>query len=160
MLRLDINLVLTIINLLVLYFLLRKFLINPVRNVMAKRRELIENSLKEADTAKAEALELKKSYEEQMASAKEDAARIIATSKDKANEEYSKKMSETANDVARMKREAEEAMQLEAESAKRQMQQEIASLAMAAAVKVIGESNTEIQNKALYDSFLQEAGEK
>ncbi len=159
MLRLDINLVLTIINLLVLYVLLRKFLINPVRNVMQKRKELIENSLSDAKNTKDEAMELKKEYEEQMAKAAEEAAGIIAASHEKANAEYTKRMAQAGDDVARMKKEAEEAMRIEADNAKKQMQQEIASLAIAAAVKVIGESNTQVQNKALYDSFLQEAGD-
>ena len=38
MLRLDINLVFTIINLLVLYFLMKKFLFKPVNNIIAQRR--------------------------------------------------------------------------------------------------------------------------
>ena len=45
MLRLDINLVFTIINLLVLYFLMKKFLFKPVNNIIAQREEAIKNSL-------------------------------------------------------------------------------------------------------------------
>lgn len=38
MLRIDINLLFTIVNLLVLYFLMKKFLFKPVREVLAKRQ--------------------------------------------------------------------------------------------------------------------------
>ena len=37
MLRIDFNLVLTIINLIVLYLILRKFLFRPVMDIMEKR---------------------------------------------------------------------------------------------------------------------------
>ena len=37
MLRIDFNLVLTIINLIVLYLILRKFLFHPVMDIMEKR---------------------------------------------------------------------------------------------------------------------------
>lgn len=45
MLRLDINLVFTIINLIVLFVLMRIFLFKPVNNIIAKREEAIANSL-------------------------------------------------------------------------------------------------------------------
>ena len=38
MLRLDFNLVLEMINLLVLFLLLRRFLIRPITNIMEKKR--------------------------------------------------------------------------------------------------------------------------
>ena len=45
MLRIDFNLVLTIINLIVLYLGLRKFLIGPVTNVMEQRKQMIEGQI-------------------------------------------------------------------------------------------------------------------
>lgn len=159
MLRLDINLIFTIANLIILYFLLRKFLINPVRNVMEARKQLIENSLKEAADTKEAAYQLKDNYEQQLAGAKEDATKIITKAQDEATAEYNKKMQEAVKDAAKIKKDAAEAMEVEAAAAKREMQAEVAGLAMAAAMKVIGDSNTEIQNKALYDTFLQEVGE-
>ena len=48
MLRLDINLLFTIINLLIWYFLIKKFLFKPVNNIIAKREEAIEGRYKEA----------------------------------------------------------------------------------------------------------------
>ena len=48
MLSLDLNLVWTIINLVVLYLLLRHFLFKPVMGIMEKRRQIIEDGLKNA----------------------------------------------------------------------------------------------------------------
>lgn len=63
MLRLDINLVFTIINLLVLYFLMKKFLFKPVNNIIAQREEAIKKQFDDADEAQKKADDLKKQYE-------------------------------------------------------------------------------------------------
>ena len=49
MLRVDINLLFTVINLLVLVYLMKKFLFKPVREVMEKRQAEIEESYKKAE---------------------------------------------------------------------------------------------------------------
>ena len=51
MLRFDMNFLYTMINLIVLAFLLKKFLIKPVTDIMEKRRQLIEDGLKNAQNA-------------------------------------------------------------------------------------------------------------
>ena len=48
LLRIDWNVLFTIINLLILYFGLRKFLIKPVTNVMEQRRQMIEGQMADA----------------------------------------------------------------------------------------------------------------
>ena len=88
MLRIDINLVFTIINLLVLYFLMKKFLFKPVNNIIAKREEAIKKQFDDADEAKKQADETKKQYEASVADAKEESAKIVQEAKDKARIEY------------------------------------------------------------------------
>ena len=51
MLRIDFNLVLTIINLIVLYLILRKFLFRPVMDIMEKREKMIACLLYTSDAA-------------------------------------------------------------------------------------------------------------
>ena len=55
MLKLDINLVFTVINLLIIYFILSKFLFKPVKNILAKRQEEIDKQYAEAEEAKTQA---------------------------------------------------------------------------------------------------------
>lgn len=50
MLRLDWNMVITIVNLIVLCLLLKKFLIGPVTAIMEQRAALIEQQLADAKT--------------------------------------------------------------------------------------------------------------
>ena len=53
----------TIINLLVLYFLLQHFLFKPIQKIMDQREELIRGQLKDARDQKESAGKLKDQYE-------------------------------------------------------------------------------------------------
>ena len=63
MIQINMNLVYTIINLIVLYLLLRHFLIRPVMEVMEKRRRMIDEGFQNARSAKEDALKMKREYE-------------------------------------------------------------------------------------------------
>ena len=63
MLQLNMNLLYTIINLVVLYLLLRHFLIKPVTEIMEKRKKLIEDGLLNAQNAQDDAAKMKQEYE-------------------------------------------------------------------------------------------------
>ena len=55
MLKLDINLLWTVVNVLVMYAVLRKFLFKPVQDVIAKRQQMVDANLADAETSKKEA---------------------------------------------------------------------------------------------------------
>ena len=58
MIEININLVFTIINLIVLYLLMKKFLFGPILNVMEQRKNMIdqqEATRKQENTAKVTA---------------------------------------------------------------------------------------------------------
>lgn len=48
MLRLDWNLLFTVINILILYFILMKFLLKPINNVIQKRKDNINGQIENA----------------------------------------------------------------------------------------------------------------
>ncbi len=54
MLRIDINLVYIIINILILYFLLKKFLIKPLDNILAQRQAKVDGMLNHASATETE----------------------------------------------------------------------------------------------------------
>ena len=72
MLRIDSNLIWIIVNLLIFYFLIRKFLFKPVLNIIEKRKQMVTEQFEKADTVNAEALELKTQYEASLQGAKEE----------------------------------------------------------------------------------------
>lgn len=55
-----------IINFFVLLFILKRLLYKPIKEIMEKRKGMIEKTIAEADKAKKEALELKEKYQEEL----------------------------------------------------------------------------------------------
>jgi len=159
MLRLDINLVFTIINLLVLYFLMKKFLFKPVNNIIAKREEAIQKQYDDANETKAQAQELKSQYEASLAGAKEDSAKLVQEAREKARVEYDRIVKSADDEVTKKLQRAEETIEEEKRKSLRSMQDQIQDLVVAAATKVVGEQVNAEDSRRLYDDFIAEMGE-
>ena len=157
MLRLDINLVFTVINLLVLYFFMRKFLFGRVNKILEERKALIEKQFADAKTAQDAADGMKTEYEGKLAAAQGE--EIIARAKAEAKEQSEKLLAATDAELEQKRRRAEETMAVERANALRDMKSEIATLVIDAAAKAVGDRNTEQQDRMLYDKFIAEAGE-
>ena len=159
MLRLDFNLVLNMINLIVLFLLLKKFLFGPITNVMEKRRAMIEEKIQNADKQRQEAGELKQQYEDALGGAKVESQTMIEQAKADAKKEYERIVGDADQQAGKIVKTARETIDLEREQTLREMKSQIAGLAMDAAKKIVTEKSSEGSNQAVYDQFLEEAGE-
>ena len=156
MIQINMNLVYTIINLIVLYLLLRHFLIRPVMEVMEKRRRMIDEGFQNARSAKEDALKMKRENEASLSGAKQEAVRIVENARRSAKNEYDRIVNEAGDEAGNIIVSAKETVRIEREKAMREMKSEIASLAAASARKLIKEGTREQQDQALYDEFLKE----
>lgn len=159
MLRLDFNLVLEMINLLVLFLLLRKFLIRPITGIMEKREAMIADGIKTAQNEQEKALELKKRYEKSLNGAKEESKKLIEQAKLDAKNEYDRIVSDADDKSGRMLQTARDAIHAEREQTMRSMKLEVAGLAMDAAKKIAAGQDGRSDSQAAYDLFLEEAGD-
>ena len=157
MLRLDWNLLFTVINLLFLYFLMKKFLFGRVNKVIEERRQLIEKQFADAKAAQDTADEMKAEYE--LAAAGEERENILAQAKAQAQAESERRLAETDAELEQKRRRAEADMAVERANALREMKSEIASLVIDAAAKVVDDQDTIRNDRKLYDKFIAEAGE-
>ena len=131
------NLVYTIINLIVLFLLLRHFLIKPVSDIMEKRRQMIADGLQSAQDAQNDAQKMKQEYEEQLATAQNQATDIIQAARIRAEEERAQAVAKTQKESEQMMEKARKNIKLEQEQAKSELQSQIADIAMLAARKII-----------------------
>ena len=129
MLRLDFNLVLEMINLVVLFLILRKFLFRPVMNIMEKRKAMIAEGLKNADEQQEAARELKKQYEDALSGAKDESLRMIEQAKLDARTEYDRILKEADAQAGKLLVTARETIDLEREQTLRDMKSQVAGLA-------------------------------
>ena len=94
-LKLDWGIIWPIVNIVVFYLLLRKFLFGPVSEVMEQRKKMISSDLDDAAQTKAEAEEIKQEYEKNLAQAKDEAGQIVSDARARAKNEYQNKMDQT-----------------------------------------------------------------
>ena len=143
------GLVWTIINLIVLFLLLRHFLINPVSNIMEQRRKLIADGLQNAQDTQDEANRLKAEYEEALSGAKKESAEIVDKARIDARAEYDRIVGEAGAKAGNIIENAKENVRIEREQTMKELQSQIAGLAIASAENIVGETEQNI-----YDQFL------
>ncbi len=149
----------TIINLIIFYLLMKRFLFKPIKNTMDKRKELIEKQFKDADDVNAQAAELKMQYEKQLENADSEKQRIINEAKDSAKVEYNKIVDRAKVDADKIKNDARKAAQKELENTRRSVNEDIAALAMQAAEKVVGKSVSAQTDSEIFDEFIKESSD-
>lgn len=159
MISINLNLVWTIINLVVLYLLLRHFLIGPVMNIMEQRKQMIDDGFKNAEAAQADANRLKQEYETALSGAKHESVQLIEDARKSAKAEYDRIVSEAGEKADTMIESAKENVRIEREQTMKELKSQIAGLAAASAAKIISGNADEKESRDLYDQFLKEAGE-
>lgn len=113
MLKFDLNLLWTVINLIVFFVLMKVFLFKPIKKTLDARKELIAKQFKDAEDANNAAEQKMADYESKIANVQSEAEQIISDAKDNAKVEYGKIISRAEVDTARMKKEAQK--QIDAE---------------------------------------------
>ena len=135
MLKLDINLVFVLINLVVLYLLLKKFLIKPVLGIMEKREAMIRQGLEKAQTSQEEALALKEQYEQALQKAREEACSMAEESQKRVKAAQEEMMAQARREADQILAAARKTVEAEREQTAKELQGQIAQLAMLAARK-------------------------
>ena len=158
MLRLDINLVFTVINLLITYFILRKFLFKPIHKVVEQRKEEIDRQYAGAKETEEKALALKAQYEESLSSVEAEKAKAVNEARTKAGEEYDRIVSDAKTEADKMLANARKQADLEQEKSVREAQ--IAELVVAATAKVVASGQGQAADRELYNQFLAKTGEQ
>lgn len=159
MLRLDWNLLFTIINLIVLYLLMKKFLFKPVQNIIAQRQEEVDKHFAEAAQKGEKANALKTQYEESLKGVDEARAKALEEARDRANGEYSRIVSEADAKAKEIVSTAKITAENEKNQILKKAESEITDMVVNATAKVVGVKSDSESDRALYDQFLGKAGE-
>ena len=160
MLRLYWNLLFTVINLLLLFVLMKIFLFKPVQKIIAARQAEADKQFDEAAAKQAEADGLKAQYAKSIASVEEEKSKAMQETMKKADAEYQRIVGDAESKAKQIKEDAA----VEAENQKTQIlkkaEKEIADMVVDAAVKVVGKNSGADVDSSLYNEFLDKAGDK
>lgn len=156
MLRLDWNLLFTVINLLILYILMKRFLFKPVNEILEKRQKEEDARLAAAQEAKESALKSREEYEASIQNAEQEKAQIIAGAREEAAGEYSRIVEEAQKKAGSIVEKACSDAEREKNKIMQQAEAAVRDMAVTAAARMTGEKEGPQSDRALYDEFLRQ----
>ena len=143
-----------ILNFLILVAILRALCYKPVVRMIKAREDKIAESLAKADSDVAEAESLKKSYQAQLAEAREKAQAIVDKAEKVAASNRETSLQDTKREIEQMKKAAQAEIQRDRERAADQLKKEIVALSLLAAGKVVEKNMEASENEALVGDFI------
>ena len=149
-----------LLNTLALFFVAKKFLFVPVKELMDSRQREVDEMYEAADKAKADAQAMEAEYRQKLSAAQETSERLMkeAAARGAAREEEILRQANAEADAIRAKAAADIAQ--EKKKALNDAKDEISGLAMAIAGKVVGRELTAADQSALVDRFIDELGDQ
>ncbi len=143
-----------LVNIAVLFLVLRFLLYKPIKNFMENRAN--GYTQREEDVSKAEkrANDLKKKYEEQMKNADQESEDIVLESRKDANKRADEIIKQAREQAQEMLELARKEIQEERANAKVLMREEVANLAVSIAGRILEREVSAEDNKQIIDTFL------
>lgn len=153
------QIVISLLNLLILFLLLKKFLYKPVRNVLEKRRAEIDLLYSSAEDAKKSALDTKNEWDEKIKGAQAEADSIIREAASKATRRGDKLLADAKEKADDIMHRAQTEAELEMKKAQEGIKREIVDVSAALTEKMLGREINENDHRSLIDSFIEKIGD-
>ena len=159
MLDFSVTFIITIINITILFFILKKILFKPVTKFMAERAKRIQDSIDKAQEDSAQAAKMLAEYKEKFASTDEQAREILKTARENAGRMAEQIIGEGKLEAQGIIDGAHRQIEAERQAALAKFKLEAAALVMAASAKLVsrefgGDDNARYA-KMLLDELAQ-----
>lgn len=149
-----------LLSFLILLGLLKKFAWGPLLNIMEERENFVANEIDEAEKSRIEAARSVEEAQAQLLQTKQDAQKIIEDAKHAGLKQESAIIAEAQAESARLKEAAVQEIQDEKERAIKALQDQVGSLSVLIASKVIEQELSETGQEAMINSYIDQLGEE
>lgn len=148
-----------LLNTLTIFFVGKKFLFGPVMNMIRSRQQEIDRMYSEADAARESAAAMQTEYAQKLAAAQETGAQIVRDATERAQKRETEIVQQAGREADAIREKASADIAREKRKALGEAKDEISSLALEIAGKVVGETMDEAHQKQLVERFLEELGD-
>lgn len=155
----DINMLWQIINFFILIVIFNKYLKHPLKRIIKERQAKIAGDLEEAKKDKETAKESKQQAEEILKKARMEAHKIVALSEKKADERKEEILKEATIQRDKILKSAEVEVSKMKARARDIIREEMQTLAVQLAEKIITEKLDSKAGNLLIDDFIDKVGE-
>lgn len=145
----------TLLNFVILYFILRRFLYAPVKKLLDDRKNEVSSAFGKAEAERSRAEELRGEYEHRLNGAYDEAKAITEQAVHEAQQEAEGILEDAKARAADRIVRAEERIEAERRQTLAEARGEVAELALTAAEQVLREHIDREENEKLVVNFLQ-----
>lgn len=153
------QILISLANLWLLFWLLKKFLFKPVMNVLEKRRRELDAHYEAAESAEKQAQESRLQWEETLSQANARADAIVQSATDSAKSRSDKLLAEAKEQADGIIRRAQNEAELERRKAADGIKREIVEVSGVLTEKLLGREINTADHRGLIDSFIEEIGD-
>ncbi|MBP3377774.1 MAG: F0F1 ATP synthase subunit B [Clostridia bacterium] len=150
------HIVVTIINLLLLMLILKKFLWKPVKKVMAERQGQVDDIYRTAEESAAAAERDRQLYSEKLSQAQNEAETIVKAATQRADRLGDEIIADAKKKAADTMKKAENDIEQEKKKAMNDLKNEISGISVQIAESVVGREINEDDHRKLIDSFIDQ----
>ena len=158
MLTLNLNLLWTVVNVLVLFLLLRKFLYRPVMNIIAERQKQVDDALAAAETSKSEAAAALNAAQDKLRNVDDEAAARRKAYEQQAEKEKQQLLLDAQKQADAILAEGKTAAEAERQHKLREADAQTTALARAMCEKLLARHLIAQDDARLLDDLLEKAG--
>ena len=155
----PVTLIAQICNLFIQLFLAKKFFLDKVKAILDQRREAADREITDAQAAKAEAMTIKATYEENMRQAKAEASALLAQAQKTASARSEEIINQAQAQAVQLKEKAAADIAQEKKKALNDAKDEISGISMAIAEKVVERQLNDADQQKLIDQFISDLGD-
>ena len=148
-----------ICNLMIQLVIFKKFLLKPIKQVIADRKAKADSEIADAQKLRTEAEAMKAEYEQNLQNARTEANQIVAAAQKTATARSEEIVGEARAQAAALKQKAEADIAQERKKAVNEVKDEIGGIAMEITSKVVEREISEKDHKDLIDEFIKNVGE-
>ena len=146
-----------LINVAILYFILKRFFWEKIRKFMLDRQNAIQDAFDSAEAINRRADEKMQSYSKRIANMEEESREIIRNAKARADAQAKDIVENAHKEAAEVMAKAERTIEVEREKATAEMRKEIAALAVMAAEQIVEKEIDATGQEAVVDSVINKA---
>ena len=154
------QIIISLCNLLIMFWILKKFLFRPVQNIIAQRQKEVETIYSDAQNARDDADAMRTEYESQLADARTQADGIVREATSLAQRKSEAIVAEANYQASHMKQKAQQEIALEKRQMLREVQHEISDIAVSIASKVVEREVRAEDHEAFVEDFIAHVGDR
>jgi len=156
MLDFSVTFIITIINITILFFVLKKILFKPVTKFMAERAKRVQDTIEQAQKDKDEAMSLLDKYQNKLKNAEAEAREILKTASENAERQAQLIIAEGKRDAQDAADSARKQIEMERQAALSKFKLEAAALVIAVSAKLSAKNFSSDDNRRYASMLLDE----